>query len=59
MMLVNPAIAAHLRRGGAVNMRTPDGLRMWRIKLGRDAGSLAGVVEEGPRSAGILTSPVA
>lgn len=49
MMLVNPAIAAHLKRGGAVNMRTPDGVKKWRIRLGREAGSLQGVAEEGDR----------
>ena len=33
MILVNPAIAAHLRRGGVVNVRSRDGEKRWRISL--------------------------
>ncbi|KAI9638527.1 uncharacterized protein MKK02DRAFT_31951 [Dioszegia hungarica] len=54
MMLVNPAIAAHLRRGGAVNMRTPDGAKRWRVRLQREGGKLEGVMEEGEKSPGIM-----
>jgi hypothetical protein len=49
MMLVYPAIAGHLKRGGAVNMRTPDGSRRWRIRLQREGGKLEEVVEEAMR----------
>jgi hypothetical protein len=58
MMLVNPAIAAHLKRGGAVNMRTPGGLRRWRVKLGVNVGGLQGVIEEADKSAGSQCAPM-
>lgn len=33
MMLVNPAIAAHLKRGGVVSVRSVDGSKSWKIRM--------------------------
>ena len=39
MVLINPAIAAQLRRGGVVNVRSRDGEKRWRISLPPSAGT--------------------
>jgi hypothetical protein len=33
MMLVNPSIAAHLKRGGVVSVRSVDGKKSWKIRI--------------------------
>ena len=33
MMLVNPAIAAHLKRGGVVSVKSVDGSKSWKIRI--------------------------
>lgn len=33
LVLVNPAIAAHLKRGGAVSVKSVDGARSWKVFL--------------------------
>jgi hypothetical protein len=33
LVLVNPAIAAHLKRGGAVSVKSVDGARSWKLFL--------------------------
>lgn len=45
MMLVNPVIAAHLKRGGAVNVRSVDGVKSWKVYL-PDSKPMQGGVQD-------------
>ena len=33
MVLVNQAVAAHLKKGGVVNVKSQDGQRRWKVYL--------------------------
>ena len=41
LLLVNPKIAAHLKRGGLVNVRSIDGERSWRVFLPASPGDIS------------------